>query len=37
MLRGTGIGELWTEMALLVGFVIVILGVAVLRFRKTLD
>jgi ABC-2 type transport system permease protein len=37
MLRGTGIGEMWTELAVLVGFVFLILGIAVLRFRKTLD
>ena len=37
MLRGAGLGELWIEWAILGAFVIVVLGVAVRRFRKSLD
>jgi ABC-2 type transport system permease protein len=37
MLRGAGLAELWTELAALAAFVIVVLIVAVRRFRKSLD
>jgi ABC-2 type transport system permease protein len=37
MLRGAGIGELWREMLALVVFIVVMMGLAILRFRKRLD
>ncbi len=37
MLRGAGLGELWIELLSLVGFVVIILAIAVRRFRKSLD
>ncbi len=37
MLREAGIGELWPEMAALAAFIVVMLAIAVRRFRKTLD
>ena len=37
MLREAGIGEMWIEVAALAAFVVVVMGVAAMRFRKTLD
>lgn len=37
MLRGASLADLWIELVTLSGFVVVILSIAVLRFRKTLD
>ena len=37
MLRGAGLAELWTELAALVALIVVILAIAVRRFRKSLD
>jgi ABC-2 type transport system permease protein len=37
MLRGAGIGELWVELAALGIFVMLVLAIAVRRFRKSLD
>jgi ABC-2 type transport system permease protein len=37
MLREAGLGEMWMELAALGAFVVVVMGIAVGRFRKTLD
>ena len=37
MLREAGIGEMWGEVAALTAFVVVVMGAAAMRFRKTLD
>lgn len=37
MLRGAGLGELWTDVLALAGFSTVMMGAAILRFRKRLD
>jgi ABC-2 type transport system permease protein len=37
MLREANIGEMWSEVAALAAFVVVVMGVAAMRFRKTLD
>jgi ABC-2 type transport system permease protein len=37
MLRGAGLAELWTSLAALGVFIVVLLGVAVARVRKRLD
>ena len=37
MLRGAGLGELWTELLALAVFVVITLSIAVRRFRKSLD
>ncbi len=37
MLRGASIGELWPDVAELVGFTVIMMAVAILRFRKRLD
>ncbi len=37
MLRGAGLGELWPELAALGAFIVIMLGIAVRRFRKRLD
>jgi ABC-2 type transport system permease protein len=37
MLRDAHLGELWREMAALAAFIVVMLAIAVRRFRKTLD
>lgn len=37
MLRGAGIGELWPEVAALATFTVVVMAVAIARFRKRLD
>jgi ABC-2 type transport system permease protein len=37
MLREAHIGEMWGEVAALAAFVVVVMGVAAMRFRKTLD
>ncbi len=37
MLRGASFGELWIELLALTAFVVVILAIAVRRFRKSLD
>jgi len=35
VLRGAGLAELWQPVAALVAFTVLIIGVAVFRFRKT--
>ena len=37
MLREARIGEMWSEVAALAAFVVIVMGVAAMRFRKTLD
>jgi ABC-2 type transport system permease protein len=37
MLREAHIGEMWSEVAALAAFVVVVMGIAATRFRKTLD
>ena len=37
MLRGAGFADLWPEYAALAAFAVVMMGVAILRFRKRLD
>jgi ABC-2 type transport system permease protein len=37
MLRNAGMGEMWIELAALAAFVVVVMGIAAARFRKTLD
>ncbi|GAB1407059.1 ABC transporter permease [Thermomonas brevis] len=37
MLRGAGIGEMWIEAAVLAGFSLLLMTLAILRFRKQLD
>ncbi|HEX7128734.1 MAG TPA: ABC transporter permease [Rhodanobacteraceae bacterium] len=37
MLRGAGLAEMWVEIAALAAFIVVAMGVAIARFRKTLD
>jgi ABC-2 type transport system permease protein len=37
MLRGAGIADLWREFAALAAFSVVMMAVAILRFRKRLD
>ena len=37
MLRNAGMGEMWIELAALGAFVVVVMGIASARFRKTLD
>ena len=37
LLKGIGIDALWTEAAALCGFMVVVLSVAIVRFRKSLD
>ena len=37
MLRGAGIAELWRDVAALAAFTVVMMTVAILRFRKRLD
>ncbi len=37
MLRGASLGEMWTDVLALVVFIGVMMGVAILRFRKRLD
>ncbi len=37
MLRGAGLGELWPSLAALAAFIVVVLMLAVTRFRKRLD
>jgi len=37
MLKGAGVGDLWPETVVLAGMAVVFVGVAALRFKKTLD
>lgn len=37
MLRGAGLGELWTELLSLAAFTVIVLAIAVRRFHKSLD
>jgi ABC-2 type transport system permease protein len=37
MLREAHLGEMWIELVALAAFVVVVMGIAVARFRKTLD
>jgi ABC-2 type transport system permease protein len=37
MLRDASMGEMWVELAALAAFVVVVMGIAAARFRKTLD
>ena len=37
MLRGAGIGEMWKEVLVLAGFSLLLMTLAILRFRKQLD
>jgi ABC-2 type transport system permease protein len=37
MLRGAGMLELWPDMLALLAFILVMMGAAILRFRKRLD
>ena len=37
MLRDAGLGEMWMELVALGAFVVVVMGIATRRFRKTLD
>ena len=37
MLRGAGLWELWIDVLALVAFIVVMMTVAILRFRKRLD
>jgi ABC-2 type transport system permease protein len=37
MLRGASLWQLWPEMAALAGFTVVMMTLAILRFRKRLD
>jgi len=37
MLRGAGVAELWADMLALAAFTVVMLGAAIVRFRKRLD
>ena len=37
MLRGAGLTEMWIEVAALAAFIVVAMGVAIMRFRKRLD
>jgi ABC-2 type transport system permease protein len=37
MLRGADFSDMWTEVAALSAFIVVMMGVAIVRFRKRLD
>jgi ABC-2 type transport system permease protein len=37
LLKGTGLPELWREVAVLMGFSVVLIGLSVRRFRKTVE
>ncbi len=37
LLRGTGLADLWREMAVLAGFSVLLIGVSVRRFHKTVE
>lgn len=37
MLRGAGLGEMWIEVLVLIAFIVLMMAVAILRFRKRLD
>jgi len=37
MLRGAGLGEMWSDVLALAAFVLLMMALAILRFRKRLD